>query len=212
MLAEKPDDRRNSLKVVVVGEDGQQRADIRSALAELGELELEIAEAGPQLAGTLNGGTEVAMVVVDSSEDASLDFIQAQAQASPRPALFALLAERSSNLMRRALRAGADEVLFLPMDHGDATRALLKISEARRRTERPGRGQICTLVSVTGGVGVTTLAASLGLGLRYYCQKQAAIVDLDFQSSDLSACCSTSSLNTPSSILLIEQKARLDSA
>ena len=88
--------------------------------------------------------------------------------------------------MRRALRAGADEVLFLPMDHGDATRALLKISEARRRTERPGRGHICTLVSVTGGVGVTTLAGNLGLGLRYHSQKQAAIIDLDFQSSDLS--------------------------
>lgn len=186
MLAEKPDDRRNSLKVVVVGEDGQQRTEIRSALAELGELELEVAEAGTQLAGTLNGGTEVAMVVVEGSEDASLDFIQTQAQCSPRPALFALLAERSSNLMRRALRAGADEVLFLPMDHGDATRALLKISEARRRMERPGRGQICTLVSVTGGVGVTTLACSLALGLRYQCHKQAAIVDLDFQSSDLS--------------------------
>ncbi len=186
MLAEKPDDRRNSLKVVVVGENDQQRVEIRSALAELGDLELDVAEAGPQSATTLNGGTEVAMVVVENSEDASLEFIQTQAQASPRPALFALLAERSSNLMRRALRAGADEVLFLPMDHGDVTRALLKISEARRRVERPGRGQICALVSVTGGVGVTTLATGLGLGLRYHCQKQVAAVDLDFQSSDLS--------------------------
>ena len=185
MLAEKPDG-RNSLKVVLVGEDGQQRTDIRAALAELSELDLEIAEAGPQLAGALNGGTEVAMVVVDGRDDTSLDYIQNQAQASPRPALFALLGERSSNLMRRALRAGADEVLFLPMDHGDATRALLKISEARRRTERPGRGQICTLVSITGGAGVTTLAANLALGLRYHCQKQAAIVDLDLQSSDVS--------------------------
>jgi len=187
MLTEKTDDRRNSLKVLVVGEDGQQRRDIHSALAELSEPELEIAEVGPQLAGKLNHGTEVAMVVVDGSEDASLDFIQAQAQHSPRPALFALLHERSSNLMRRALRAGADEVLFLPMDHGDATRALLKISEARRRVERPGRGQVCSLVSITGGVGVTTLAANFALGLRCYCQKQVAIADLDFQSSDLSA-------------------------
>jgi len=187
MLTEKADDRRNSLKVLVVGEDGQQRTDIRSALAELSEPELEIAEVRPQLTGKLNHGTEVAMVVIDRGEDASLDFIQAQARHSPRPALFALLHERSSNLMRRALRAGADEVLFLPMDHGDATRALLKISEARRRTERPGRGQVCSLVSITGGVGVTTVTANFALGLRNYCQKQVAIADLDFQSSDLSA-------------------------
>ena len=187
VLTEKPGSKRNTLKVMVVGDDGKQRTDIRSALAELSEPELEIAEARPQLVGRLNSGTEVAMVVVDGGAEASLDFIQAQAQNSPRPALFALLSERSSSLMRRALRAGADEVLFLPMDHGDATRALLKISEARRRTERPGRGQIISLVSITGGVGVTTLAANFSLGLRLLSQKQVAVVDLDFQSSDLSA-------------------------
>ena len=188
-MLDKPDDRRNLLKVVVVGQDTRQRAEIRSALAELDEPELEVAEAAPQLAVALNGsgGTEVAMVMLEGAEESALEYLQSQAQSSPRPALFALLRERSTSLMRRALRAGADEVLFLPLDHGDATRALLKISEARRRVERPGRGQLCALVSITGGVGVTTLSANLALGLRHLSQKQVAVVDLDLQASDLSA-------------------------
>jgi len=187
-VLDKPDDRRNLLKVVVVGQDTRQRAEIRSALAELDEPELEVAEAAPQLAVALNGsgGTEVAMVMLEGAEESALEYLQSQAQSSPRPALFALLRERSTSLMRRALRAGADEVLFLPLDHGDATRALLKISEARRRVERPGRGQLCALVSITGGVGVTTLSANLALGLRHLSQKQVAVVDLDLQASDLS--------------------------
>ena len=188
-MLDKPDDRRNLLKVVVVGQDTKQRAEIRSTLAELGEPELEVAEAAPQLAVALNGsgGTEVAMVMLEGAEESALEYLQSQSQSNPRPALFALLRDRSTSLMRRALRAGADEVLFLPLDHGDATRALLKISEARRRVERPGRGQVCALVSITGGVGVTTLSANLALGLRHLSQKQVAIVDLDLQASDLSA-------------------------
>ena len=47
--------------------------------------------------------------------------------------LLAVLAARSAGLMKRALRSGADEILFLPLDPGEATRALLKISEARCR-------------------------------------------------------------------------------
>src|SRR5216684_4620136 len=188
MLTEKPDNKRNALKILLIGEDERERAEIRSSLSELIEPDLEIAEAGAELAAAMNGdaGAEVAMVVFNENDDAATEYLQTQAQNQSHPALFALLRDRSSNLMRRALRAGADEVLFLPLDHSDAARALLKISEARRRSERPGNGVICSFVSGTGGVGVTTLTANLALALRYVSQKQAAVMDLDLQSSDLS--------------------------
>ncbi len=187
-MLDKPDDRRNLLKVVLVGQNTWQRAEICSALAELSEPEMEVAEAEPRPMVALNGsgGVDVAMVMLEGGEESAIEYLQGQAQLSPRPALFALLHDRSTSLMRRVLRAGADEVLFLPLDHGDATRALLKISEARRRVERPGRGQILALVSLTGGVGVTTLSANLALDLRHLSQKQVASVDLDLQTSDLS--------------------------
>jgi len=186
-LGDKADDRSNPLTVLVVREASQERADICSALTELSEPELEIAQAEPESAGKFDHGVDVAIVVVESSEDASLEFIQSHAQRAPRPALFALLRDRSSDLMRRALRAGADEMLFLPLNRNDAVRALLKIAEARRREERPGQGQVCSIVSITGGVGVTTLAANFAIGLRGSGQRQVAIADLDFQSNDLSS-------------------------
>src|SRR6266849_5869042 len=213
MLTEKPDNKRNALKILLIGEDERERAEIRSSLGELIEPDLEIAEAGAELAAAMNGdaGAEVAMVVFNENDDAATEYLQAQSQSSAHPALFALLRDRSSNLMRRALRAGADEVLFLPLDHADAARALLKISEARRRSERPGNGVICSLVSGTGGVGVTTLTANLALALRYVSQKQAAVMDLDLPGKKIDSIQLESTLSKhPSGIYLLAAPKRIE--
>jgi pilus assembly protein CpaE len=146
-------------------------------------------EAAPGAPSPTNGGQppDVTMVLFNgTNEEASLNFLQSQSEINPRPVLFALLQERSPVLMRRILRAGADELLFLPLDIGDATRALLKISETRRRAERQAGGIVVSMVSTVGGVGVTSLAANLALALRYTLNKRVAMVDLDLQTGGLS--------------------------
>jgi pilus assembly protein CpaE len=62
---------------------------------------------------------------------------------------------------------------------------LLKISETRRKAERQTGGVVVSLVSTVGGVGVTSLAANLGLALRYALNKRVAVVDLDLQTGGL---------------------------
>jgi pilus assembly protein CpaE len=86
--------------------------------------------------------------------------------------------------MKRALRSGADEILFMPLDPGEATRALLKVSEARWRTERREGGVVISIVSLVGGVGVTSLAANLALALESLHQR-VALIDLDLQTGGL---------------------------
>jgi pilus assembly protein CpaE len=76
--------------------------------------------------------------------------------------------------------------LFLPLETGDISRALLKVSEPRRREERSDGGTIVSLVSLAGGVGVTSLSGNLALALRYLMDKKVAVVDLDLQTSALS--------------------------
>src|ERR1019366_9275741 len=122
---------------------------LKTVLAALVEPELEIIEGETATAANLSENVaappDATLVMVNGNEEAALSFLQGQALHSPRPSL---LAARSAGLMKRALRAGADEILFMPLDPGETTCALLKISEARWRTERRVGG---------GVISVTTL-------------------------------------------------------
>jgi len=192
----KGEEKRGALKVLLVAPDAH-RATVLASLQGLPEPPLDITEKSPDghdAAGNGNGNgkshvpvkPDVVMVVFNGDEEESLNYLQGVAEKEPRPAIFALLQERSPSLMKRVLRAGADELLFLPLDTGDATRALLKISESRRREDRTDGGTVISLVSLVGGVGVTSLAGNLALAMRYSLDKRVAVIDLDLQASALS--------------------------
>lgn len=176
------------MKVMLVGEPGDPRTQLKTVLAALIEPELEIVEAeassAANLAENATAPPDATLVMINGNEELALTFLQSQAARAPRPHLLAVLTARSAGLMKRALRAGADEILFLPLDPGEATRALLKLSEARWRTERREGGVIVSMMSMVGGVGVTSLAANLGLALRSLNQR-VALLDLDLQTGGL---------------------------
>jgi pilus assembly protein CpaE len=186
-LGKKNDGRHGGLRVQLVGQSDDHRTEVRDALAALGDPVLNINEIEPDPDVATDVNFDVTMVVFNGNDELSLSYLNTRAGQEPRPALFALLHDRSPDLMKRVLRAGADELLFLPLDPGDATRALLKISETRRREEvHVGGGTIVSMVSLIGGTGVTSLAANLALALRYAFDKRVAVVDLDLQTGGLS--------------------------
>lgn len=173
--------------VQLVGDNIEQRATVKVALQALGDPPLDIIEDETKGHAPENGAEhpDVKMVIFDGSEDASLDYLQQQGAQSPRPVLFALVNGRSAVMIKRVLRAGADELLFLPLDAGEATRALLKISEARWKAERREGGVVVSFASLVGGVGVTSLAGNLGLALQSELNKRVALIDLDLQTGGL---------------------------
>jgi pilus assembly protein CpaE len=186
--SKKQDGGRATMKVMLVGNSPDQRAPLKAVLDGLTEPKIDLVESEPESAASLpenaSSPPDVTMVLVNGNQDLSFKFLTSQAQHSPRPMLFAVLTGRSPAVMKQALRSGADEILFAPLDPGETTRALLKISETRRRTERGEGGIVCSLASIVGGVGVTSLAANLGLALQSLHQR-VALVDLDFQAGGL---------------------------
>jgi pilus assembly protein CpaE len=188
VLGSKVDGRRGAMKVMVVGEPGEMRSQLKAVLAALTEPQLEIVEGEAATAANLSENAsappDATLVIFNGNEEVALSFLQSQAQHVPRPILLAVLSARSAGLMKRALRSGADEILFLPLDPGEATRALLKISEARWRTERREGGVIISVMSMVGGVGVTSIAANLAIAMQSL-NNRVALLDLDLQTGGL---------------------------
>lgn len=106
---------------------------------------------------------------------------------APECALFLLSTSLDPQLLLRAIRAGAQEVLKKPLD-----RALLQ--EAVERVSRSGAARsaggtqarsILTVFSHKGGVGVTTVAANLAVAMKTGLEvPSVALADLDQASGD----------------------------
>jgi hypothetical protein len=138
--------RKAVLRVELVGGTSELRESVMQVLARVTEPTLKIIENDDgEAAGSNGAGDEpidVAMVLFNGDEDKSLAYLHNHSSQPERPALFGLLKERSPGLMKRVIRAGADELLFLPLEPGDLTRALLEISETRVRAARHDGGSV----------------------------------------------------------------------
>ena len=178
----------NALKIVVAGGNDAERAAVRTALAEITEPKLEIADASafPPASSANGAGTEVVMTVLGDEPEGWPTQLQDWAGREPRPPLVALISSHSAETVRMALRAGAEEVLVLPVDSNELARCLVKISETHQDAG-PSRSTTLSVVSVAGGVGVSSLTAALAFAIRRLTQKQVALVDLGLQCSALSA-------------------------
>jgi pilus assembly protein CpaE len=172
--------------VLLVGEPDQTHPAL-AVLKALHEIPLTVSEASSAEFDSLKRAADVVMIFFGPDEDASLSLVHKESGCEPRPVIFALLHEQSATLTRRALRAGADEVLFLPLAPAEVVRPLLKVSEALRRRRQVSGGKIFSIASLGGGVGVTTLCSNLGFALLGEGDVRVVLIDLDLQEGGLGA-------------------------
>src|SRR6202158_2759390 len=132
VFGSKAPDRQQALRVHLIAESALVLGEVKAVLLAISEPVLEVVEMAPQAAVDTEV-PDIAMVVFDGNDAAPLGYLQIHAERSPRPIIFGLLQDRSPLLMRRVLHAGADELLFLPLESADLARALMKLSERRRR-------------------------------------------------------------------------------
>jgi pilus assembly protein CpaE len=106
-----------------------------------------------------------------------------------------LVAEPSVQLLERALRAGARDLVPPDAPVGDLHAAFTAALEAASRRRgalaavdptAPSRHVIC-VVAPKGGTGKTTVSTNLAAGLAQHAPGEVAIVDLDFQFGDVAA-------------------------
>jgi len=200
----------SSLTISVVGSNGEARRAVTDALRQVREPELVVTETTPdQVLSPVNAGVDVIMTLLDPTGPLSFEALEQTARAATKSKVLAIVEDGTPDTIRSALRAGAHEVLFLPLNVLDVSRALLKIDEARRGALHQGRGLVLSLVSACGGVGLTTLTANLALALQIKTGKRVGVIDLDLQTGDLA---SALNLEPAKTIMdLADTKPKLDS-
>ncbi len=198
MLSGKKSIRPDALKVWIVAPSPEASAAVRKSLNEIQDPHLDVRQEGTfeGLFTPAAAETDVIVVAGGDEDSAIVRLVQRFAHVKNKPAIVAVVSDDSQGAIRRALRAGADEVVAAPPSKADLTRALLKIDEMRRAACRPNRGLVCSLVSVSGGVGVTTITANLAFAFKLKADKRVAIIDLDLQASDLCAALNVEPENT----------------
>lgn len=90
------------------------------------------------------------------------------------------------DLLLRAMRSGASDILKWPLDRGALGQALERIAALQERKQGGGsQRRVFTVFSNKGGAGVSTVATNLAVSIRQQTGRQVALVDFDYQSGDV---------------------------
>lgn len=172
-----------------------------------------IVEAGDWIEPDSFSGGPAAVVQVDPGNTASIKRFEKLAASGPTP-LIAVAYDLPLALVRSLVRAGAHDVIPLPLSLDELETALAPIRDDLARNKPKGKvatGKLVCVVKSVGGVGATSLLSQLAIR---FARREAAVgrdtcvIDLDLQFGDLAF---QLGLDPKFSLLdLLEAGARLD--
>jgi len=172
------------VRLLLAGAEGQAN-ELVGARAAGFPLELVIVDTAAPIDASVLSGAAAAVIQVTEGDDRSFDRFKQLAEG-PVP-LIAAAYEPSMKLVRALVRAGAHDVVPLPLDPEELETALdpiRRLAAAQGPRSRPGHQKIVTVIKSEGGVGATSLLSQLAL--RFAAKEAAAgreacLIDLDVQ-------------------------------
>lgn len=175
----------NEVTILLILEDDVNRRATRNALQGLPGVEV-VGERNELRSGLLLARQRMPRIVLLDLPDDYEEALTAAGQFkldAPDTALFLLSNTLDPQLLLRAIRAGAQEVLKKPLDRALLQEAVERVS--RSGAARSGSGtrarSIVTLFTIKGGVGSSTVAANLAVALRANMGVETVLADFDAQ-------------------------------
>jgi pilus assembly protein CpaE len=175
-------------RIAVAEPEDKASAVNRSALERVGHTVVCVRSLEEALRATPQ--PDVVVVGPSLAGDAAID-IAASLRLTGGPAIIFESRQTDAELMRRAMRAGVNDVI--PIDSaaaeiGEAVASALR-STARETKSTYGTksampGHVVTVFSTKGGVGKTVIATNIAIALSK-AGKRVVLVDLDLQSGDV---------------------------
>jgi len=179
------------LRVLVMDTDTATRRQLRQYLEHMDKTTVvgEAREPAEALA-VAKKGADIAIVEVPEGqgEGPALDFIAQLVRLIPGVSVMATGPDGSADLVIRAIRSGAVEFLRRPISRDDLAAAIEKVRRLRKgpAPADPKIGRIASVYSLKGGLGSTTLATNLAVGLAQTEPDVVIAVDLDLHQGGVS--------------------------
>lgn len=206
--------REAAVQLYLSGAEGDA-GDLIGARAGGWPLELNLVAPSDWIDVTELAEASCAVIQVDADSPASVKRFQMLAAAVETP-LIAASFEPPLALVRALIRAGAHDVVPLPLQLAELETSLLPLRERvaeRRRGGGGGRRKLVTIIKGEGGVGATSLMGQLAIRFaarEVAAGREACLVDLDVQFGDAAF---QLGLQPPLTVSdLVDAGARLDGA
>jgi pilus assembly protein CpaE len=131
-------------------------------------------------------------VILIDAEDvpAALTSIQVLHTALPSAWILVSINAPDTDTVLKMVRAGARELIPMPLPQESLNQALRRHIEERDRVEKSeasANGKIYTICSAKGGSGATTMAINLAASLSENSSARVALIDLDWPLGDTAA-------------------------
>lgn len=173
----------NLLSVALIVPDSRRRRVLATALTGSPFLiaqEIENYPTTGDLPEVMREGLHVVVVDLDDDLDQALRVIENICSRDASLTVMAYSSRNDTNLLRRAMQAGAREFLVDPL-LPEAVREAFALAAARRPNQGKAPGKTLLFVPTKGGMGVTTVALNFALALTKESGAKVVIVDMDFQ-------------------------------
>lgn len=189
-----------AISILVADSTASSRSDLVAQLQK--DRSLDVVSEVSDARATLDSVRAVhpAIVVLDGSLAGMdvVDLVSELHQASPDAGIIVLIDSANMEVVRRLMRAGANDYLIKPAQPEDLLAAIRGVHESIQKQRvgasllegESGKGQVIAVYSPQGGAGKSMLAANLGVALAHALDAknkpgQVALIDLNLQFGDI---------------------------
>ena len=173
------------MRSILYSEEFSTTEVIKLYLQEYEDMEVFVAETSEKAYKLAQNDNTILIIDLSQEKSQKLDLITKIQTNFPNTKVLALSDNPSVNLIIDIMRAGAKEFLPIPIIKNEFTEAVNKLISNNNSTIEKSNCKIITVYSNKGGIGKTSLATNLALELAKITKENVALIDLNFQTGDI---------------------------
>lgn len=158
---------------------------IKLYLHEYEDMKISVADSDEKAYKLSQNDNTILIVDLSQEKNQKLDLITKVQNSFPAVKILALSDNPSVNLIIDIMRAGAKEFLPVPIIKNEFIETINKLIAENSCAKEKNNCKIITVYSNKGGIGKTSLATNLALELAKITKENVALIDLNFQTGDI---------------------------